>query len=173
MSANPKASLLTQRPILNVAEVELQPRPPALRPTGEAAERYDGARMGPIGTRLGAKKLGYNLTVLPPGKRAYPFHNHQVNEEMFYVVEGAGEVRLGDAIYPIRAGDVIACPAGGKETAHQIVNTGAAELRVLAVSTQLEPDICEYPDSGKFGVLSESFRYLGREDAASGYWDGE
>ncbi|HWA39511.1 MAG TPA: cupin domain-containing protein [Burkholderiales bacterium] len=172
MSANPKAALLTQRPILNVDEVELLPRPPQMRPNGTAAEKFD-ARMGALGQRLGAKKLGYNVTAIAPGKRAYPFHSHHVNEEMFYVLEGAGEVRIGDASYEIRAGDVIACPAGGKETAHQIVNTGAAELRVLAVSTQLEPDICEYPDSGKFGVLSESFRYLGREDAASGYWDGE
>lgn len=173
MSANPKASLLTQRPILNVAEVELQPRPPALRPTGEAAERYDGARMGPVGMRLGAKKLGYNLTVLPPGKRAYPFHNHHVNEEMFFVIEGTGEVRIGEATYPVRAGDVIACPAGGQETAHQILNAGEGELKYLSVSTQLEPEVCEYPDSGKFGVLSSSFRYIGRESENGPYWEGE
>lgn len=172
MSANPKASLLTQRPILNVAEVDLQPRPPQMRPTGAAAERFD-AKIGDIGRRLGAKQLGYNVTAIPPGKRAFPFHNHQVNEEMFYVIEGRGEVRMGDAAYQICEGDVIACPAGGKETAHQIVNTGDAELRVLAVSTTLEPDVCEYPDSGKFGVLSKSFRYLGRESVNSPYWDGE
>src|SRR5687767_11552932 len=103
MSANPKASLLTPRPILNVSELELQARPPAMRPTGEAAERFDGARMGAIGSRLGAKKLGYNVTALPPGKRAYPFHNHHENEEMFYVIEGSGEVRIGDMVYPVRA----------------------------------------------------------------------
>lgn len=172
MSANPKASLLTQRPILNVAEVDLQPRPPQMRANGAAAEKFD-ARMGQIGQRLGAKKLGYNVTALPPGKRAYPYHNHHVNEEMFYVIAGRGEVRIGDASYEICEGDVIACPAGGKETAHQIVNTGETELKVLAVSTQLEPDICEYPDSGKFGVLSPDFRYLGRQDIANGYWEGE
>jgi uncharacterized cupin superfamily protein len=172
MSANPKAALLTQRPILNVHELELQPRPPQMRPDGAAAEKFD-ARMGPLGQILGAKKLGYNVTAIPPGKRAYPFHNHHVNEEMFYVIAGRGEVRIGDVSYEICEGDVIACPAGGKETAHQLVNTGDTELKVLAVSTQLEPDICEYPDSGKFGVLSQDFRYLGRQDVANGYWEGE
>jgi uncharacterized cupin superfamily protein len=170
------------RPILNLAEVELLPRPAAFTPTGSAAERYD-ARMGFIAPRVGAQKLGYNLTAVPPGKRAFPRHNHRVNEEMFFVLEGTGEARIGDAVYPIRAGDVIACPPGGRETAHQIVNTGNAELRYLAVSTKLTPEIAEYPDSGKFGVLAEfpagvdgkpeTFRYVGRQALAVDYWEGE
>ena len=39
--------------------------------------------------------LHYNLTAVPPGKRAFPFHNHRVNEEMFFILEGTGEVRIG------------------------------------------------------------------------------
>jgi len=169
-------------PILNLSDVELSPRPAAFAATGPAAERYD-ARMGMIAPRVGAQKLGYNLTAVPPGKRAFPFHNHRINEEMFFVVEGTGEIRIGEATYPIRAGDVIACPPGGKETAHQIVNTGATELRYLAISTKVSPEIAEYPDTGKFGVLAEfpggtdgkpqMFRFIGRESLAVGYWEGE
>ena len=166
------------KPILNIADVELQPRPTA---TGKAAERFE-ARQGLISRRIGAKRLGYNLTVVPPGKRAFPFHNHRVNEEMFFVVEGEGEIRIGESRYPIRTGDFIACPPGGKETAHQIINTSKKELRYLAVSTMQTPEIGEYPDSGKFGVfarLEESgsseqiYRYLGRKDGSLDYWDGE
>src|SRR5262249_51323038 len=118
------------RPILNIADVELPPRPAAFAAKGPAAQRYD-ARTGMIAPRLGAQNLGYNLTPVPSGKRAFPLHNHRVNEEMFFVLEGTGEVRIGKAVHPIRAGDVIACPPGGPETAHQIVNTGAAELKYL------------------------------------------
>jgi uncharacterized cupin superfamily protein len=119
-------------PIVNLADLELFP-------LGNG-ERYQ-ARIGAIGKRLGAQQLGYNLTVLPPGKCAFPFHNHRVNEEMFYIVAGQGELRLGDARYPIRAGDVIACPAGGPEAAHQIANTSAnTELHFLAVSTARSPN---------------------------------
>lgn len=163
------------RPILNIADLEF-------RPWGKG-ERFE-ARMGAIGTRLGAQKLGYNLTALPPGKRAFPFHNHRANEEMFFVVEGEGEVRIGEARYPIRSGDVIACPPGGPETAHQIINTSqTAELKYLAVSTRLSPEIADYPDSGKFGVLAELppgadgkprvWRFLGRGEASLDYWEGE
>jgi uncharacterized cupin superfamily protein len=158
--------------IINLAEVELEPRPQQFKPTGPAAERFE-ARVGRISTQIGAKKLGYNLTAVPPGKRAYPFHNHRLNEEMFYVLEGRGEVRIGAETFPIRAGDFIACPPGGQELAHQIVNTGTAELKYLAVSTMQYPEVCEYPDSGKIGVIADSIRYVNRSDSQVGYWEGE
>lgn len=170
------------KPIINIEDVELHPRPEAFAATGPAAERYD-ARMGFIGSVVGARKLGYNVTAVPPGKRAFPYHNHHVNEEMFFVLEGTGEVRIGETTHPIRPGDVIACPSGGRDTAHQIVNTGDAELKYLAVSTKLSPEIAEYPDSDKFGVLAEyppepdaaprAFRFVGREGESLDYWEGE
>lgn len=170
------------RPIINIDEIELESRPAAFAATGDAVDRYD-ARMGRVGMRIGAKQLGYNVTAVPPGKRAFPVHNHRVNEEMFYVIHGTGEVRIGTNTYPLRPGDIVACPAGGVETAHQIVNTGTEELRFLAVSTKRSPEICEYPDSGKFGVYAEfpsaadgkpkMFRYLGREAQSIDYWEGE
>lgn len=170
------------KPIINISEVELQPRPPAFAATGSAAERFD-ARMGMIGARIGAQKLGYNITEVPPGKRAFPFHNHRVNEEMFFILEGTGEVRIGTQTHAVRTGDIIACPPGGPEAAHQIVNSGSTPLRYLAVSTKLYPEIAEYPDSGKFGVLAEypptadgkpqGFRFVGRPGNEVNYWDGE
>lgn len=146
-------------------------------------ERYQ-SRIGAIGRQIGARKLGYNVTVLAPGKCAFPQHNHHVNEEMFFVLEGEGRVRIGSESHPIRKGDVIACPPGGPETAHQIENTSStSELRFLAVSTQLSPEIAEYPNSGKFGVLAEGMpdpdgkprpvRFIGRTAASLDYWDGE
>jgi uncharacterized cupin superfamily protein len=162
-----------ERPILNIAELEP-------RAMGKEGGKFE-PRMASIGSKIGAQKLGYNLTVVAPGKRAFPFHCHRVNEEMFFVLEGEGEVRIGAATHTIKRGDVIACPPGGRDTAHQIVNTSSAELRYLAVSTKMSPEIAEYPDSDKFGVLAEfpgeggkpqMFRYLGR-GAGLDYFDGE
>lgn len=162
------------RPIVNLADLEFR--------TSSHGDRYE-ARMGAIGARIGAQKLGYNVTILPPGKRAFPFHAHRVNEEMFFVLEGQGELRMGAEVLPIQKGDFIACPPGGPERAHQIVNTGTEELKYLAVSTRLSPEIAEYPDSGKFGVLAElpsdepgrpqMFRYVGRASLSLDYWEGE
>jgi uncharacterized cupin superfamily protein len=167
--------------IVNIADIELPSRPAANAAPGAAAERFD-ARTGQIATRIGASKLGYNITAVPPGKRAFPFHNHRVNEEMFFILEGSGSVRIGAETFPVRSGDVIACPPGGPETAHQIINTGTTELKYLAVSTQEMPEICDYPDSGKFLVTERQrnadgsvsgFRHIGRPESAVDYWDGE
>jgi uncharacterized cupin superfamily protein len=168
-------------PIINIDQIELRPRPAAFAAPGDAASRFD-ARMGEIAPRIGAQKLGYNLTAVPPGKRAFPLHNHRVNEEMFFFLEGSGEVRIGSQTYSVRKGDVLACPPGGPDTAHQIINTGDTELKYLAVSTQIYPEICDYPDSGKFLIAElprsadgkvQGFRHIGRADSAIDYWDGE
>ena len=101
---------------------------------------------------IGAKVLGYNLTVLPAGKAQCPFHNHHGEEEMFFILEGEGELRFGDQRYPIRPHDVIACPTGGPEVAHQIINTGTTPMRYLSVSNLVDIEVCEYPDSQKVGL---------------------
>jgi uncharacterized cupin superfamily protein len=83
----------------------------------------------------------------------------------------------------LRSGDIIACPTGGPDTAHQIINTGDTEMRYLSVSTMAPIEVCEYPDSGKFGVYEDQpwddsggrapFRHLARREDARDYWEGE
>jgi uncharacterized cupin superfamily protein len=161
-----------KKPVMNISDVDLRPMPAGLPPELEGT--YGGSRMGQIGMHIGAQKLGYNVTAVPPGRRAFPFHSHRANEEMFFVLEGSGEVRIGAERHPIKQGDVVACPPGGPETAHQIVNTGTSELRYLAVSTKIAPEVAEYPDSKKVGVLVDpTFRFLMRAGESAGYWDGE
>jgi uncharacterized cupin superfamily protein len=157
--------------ILNISEVEHKPFPAPM--PDEAKEKYGDSTMGFIGTRISAQKLGYNVTTLPPGKRAFPLHNHRVNEEMFFVLEGTGEIQIGTERHPIKQGDFIACPPGGAELAHQIINTSDTELKYLAVSTKMSPEIAEYPNTGKFGVLTDDFRFIGRKEDSLEYWDGE
>jgi uncharacterized cupin superfamily protein len=127
---------------------------------------------------IGARKLGYNLTELPPGRAQCPFHAHREEEEMFLVLEGEGELRFGSERHPIRAMDVIACPTGGPEVAHQIVNTGSVPLRYLSVSTLAATEVCEYPDSGKIGIFANgapgpALRRLFRAEAGVEYYDRE
>jgi uncharacterized cupin superfamily protein len=160
--------------IMNIADMPL---------TDHGHGEAFAAKLGQIGALIGARQLGCRLVVVPPGKKAWPYHAHHVNEEMFIILDGSGTLRLGGAEHPVKAGDVIACPAGGPETAHQIVNTGAAELRYLAISTMLWPEVLEYPDSGKFTVISGSapggdkaarrLWYVGRAENSLDYWDGE
>lgn len=134
-----------KKPVVNLDEVEF------VR-TQAHGDKY-AAKLAPISPLLGAQKLGYNLTAVPPGKRAFPYHNHHANEEMVLILEGQGTLRYGKQELPLRKGDIIGCPPGGPEVAHQIINTGDVELRYLAVSTTIDTDVFQYPDSGKFGVV--------------------
>ncbi len=127
---------------------------------------------------IGARRLGYNLTLLPPGKAQCPFHNHHGEEEMFLILEGEGELRFGSERYPIGPNDVIACPTGGAEVAHQIINTGCTTMRYLAVSSVVDIETCEYPDSGKImigaGRRGEAgLRKMFRAEQTVDYYDRE
>ena len=159
----------TVKPIMNLDEVAFD--------DVEENGLYTSKR-GQISDHIGAQKLGYNLTVLPPGKAQCPFHCHHGEEEMFFILEGAGELRFGDKRYPIRRHDVIACPPGGPEVAHQIINTGKTTMRYLALSTIVDVEACEYPNSQKVLVVAgkrgqRALRKLFRAENTVGYYDRE
>ena len=170
------------RPIVNVDELVFERWDKNFPNTAPPPPTYD-AKRADVGKRIGARKLGYNVTRIEPGKRAFPRHNHRVNEEMFLILAGTGELRVGDERWPVRKGDIVACPPGGPETAHQLANTSTSEpLDVLSVSTFESADIVEYPDSGKvgYGALTpgldgkpQRFGGLSRANQPVDYWDGE
>jgi uncharacterized cupin superfamily protein len=167
--------------IVNIDDIAIEDRLPMFQPKGDAVQRF-GSKSGSISARVGARMLGYNITAVPPGKRAFPLHNHHANEEMFFILQGEGELRIGSEKHLIRKGDFIASPPGGPELAHQIMNTGSEELRYLAVSTMVMPETVEYPDSGKVATYSRQaqpdgsqrvVRHIGRVEGGVDYWDGE
>ena len=153
----------------------------------EAVTRGNGgtfeASFKPVGAVLDSKMLGFNITVLQPGKKAFPYHAHRGNEEMFFVLEGEGSVRIDGTTHRIRTGDFISLPPG-RDSAHQIVNDSTAPLRYLAVSTMRMPEVVEYPDSGKYGLMAgtpgggrqpgpDTIRHIVRVKDGVDYWDGE
>jgi uncharacterized cupin superfamily protein len=157
------------KPVVNIDDVPYEP--------SSKGDKYE-ERFAALGERVGARRLGYNVTIVPAGKRSCPFHNHHANEEMFFILAGEGTYRFGDGTYPVRAGDIIAAPAGAPETAHHLINTGTGDLKYLSVSTMNDPDVCEYPDSGKFAVYSgrpgkRHLTFIGRRNQSLDYYDGE
>ena len=55
-------------------------------------------------------------------------HHHVNTEEIYYLLEGRGRIRVGDETREVGAGDAIAIPPGA---AHQITNTGGSLLKFL------------------------------------------
>lgn len=156
-------------PAINVGELELE-------------HWQQGSFFAGSDTSFGAKlaeAARHQLQRGAPGKSGCPFHNHHVEEEMFVILDGEGEYRFGDQRIAVSKGDVLGAPAGGPETAHQLINIGPSVLTYLAISTKARTEIVEYPDSGKFLAKTYSggktaFRAIGRAAATNlDYWDGE
>jgi len=161
-------------PVVNLAELDTFPNDPPLDKFGSA--------MGLVGKAVGARELGAMYMQVAPGKRAFPYHNHHGNEEMFVILEGDGTYRYNNENHAISAGSVCSAIRGGPETAHQIINTGDKPLKYLSISTMNDPDVCEYPDSGKFAAIAvgagndfqtANVKSIHRTTDGLGYFDGE
>jgi len=114
-----------------------------------------------LGRRLGAEKLGASVYVLGPGQKSFPYHFHHANEEMLIVLEGNVEVRTPVGNVKAGRGDAMSFPAN-ESGAHQVINESDQPARILMISTMIEPEIAEYPDSRKIGV------FAGRAPGAAG-----
>jgi uncharacterized cupin superfamily protein len=86
------------------------------------------------------------MTVLP-GHEASEYHRHLYEEECYYILAGEGQVRIGDERHSVRAGDFPGFKANGAP--HVLLNSGAEPLVFLMARTNLELDVCDYPDRGR------------------------
>jgi uncharacterized cupin superfamily protein len=161
---------MSEKTVINVDDMSLQDR---------GNGKQFAVKWGRAGPLLGLAGLGCAVHVVPPGKKAFPFHRHHVMDELFFVISGQGQYRWGDETFSLRAGDLVGAPAGTK--AHQIINTGSEDLRYLGISTMGSVDLVDYPDSKKIavaaGIKNADFRTatyagVGRFTPAD-YYDGE
>ena len=114
---------------------------------------------------------------MPAGERAYPYHWHLGEEELLVVLEGRPSLRTPDGWRELAQGEVVAFPRG-EQGAHQIANRTERTVRFLAFSTNGEPDIVLYPDSGKISAAERrpdggGIREMFLLEQAVDYYEGE
>lgn len=102
---------------------------------------------------LTTNKMVASLYEIPPGKVSWPFHYHIANEEIFYIIDGEGELRTNDKSQKIKSGDFLRFPVGEKGV-HQLKNTSTDKpLKYLDFGTTNHPDLVFMPDSNKVGLF--------------------
>ena len=165
----PRAAELASRLIrnFNAAPLTHETRPPLYN------TQY--ARLA-LGTA--AMKLSASVDILAPGMRGCPYHAHHAQEEMFIILEGSGTLRVAGEMLPVSAGDVLFIPPG-PDYPHQLINTTSAPLKFLSIGTREQPEVVEYPDSGKYLASTATqadgsrFEAIGRLGQTLDYWVDE
>jgi mannose-6-phosphate isomerase-like protein (cupin superfamily) len=60
---------------------------------------------------------------------SYEKHNHQDHEEIYYIINGNGHIKIGDEVAKFRDGDIIYIP---EKTSHSITNDSNEMVEFLA-----------------------------------------
>ena len=133
------------------------------------------AGMARFGRDLGAAMLGGSVYELPPGQSNCPYHYEYGNEEWLIVLAGRLTLRHPGGEDELEPGDVV-CFGVGPDGAHKLTNKSEDVVRVLMLSTMVEPAVAVYPDSDKIGVWPAPDRrdhILVRRESGVDYRDRE
>jgi uncharacterized cupin superfamily protein len=135
------------------------------------------ARRARVSRQAGSERLGLSLWEVPPGEAAYPYHHHLGEEEIVLVLDGTPSLRTPEGWRELAQGEVVAF-LRGEDGGHQLVNRTAQTVRFLAFSTNGDPDLVVYPDSGKLGAFERpadgsGLREMFRLEDAVDYYEGE
>lgn len=123
--------------------------------------------------------LGMSLYELEPKQTQGPYHFQHGADELILVLRGQPTLRTPDGERELRAGDVVHFPKG-TAGAHQVVNRSSEPTLYVIASSNVSPEVVEYPDSGKMAVFSRGESQRGErlwsihrlEDSVE-YFDGE
>lgn len=103
-----------------------------------------------VGTWGGGHPFDVEQIRIPSGATSFPYHAHAAQWEMYVFTAGRGEVRGPDGTAAVEAGDSIIFRPG---EAHQLRNTGDADLVYLVIADHPMADVINYPDTpGKWVV---------------------
>ena len=108
------------------------------------------------------------ISRIPPGKSACPYHSHSAQWEFYHVISGRGIVRHRDGAADIGPGDAFIFQPGEP---HQLINNGSEDLVLYIVADNPIGESCYYPDSGKWLVRSPERRLVRSQGLE--YYDGE
>lgn len=122
---------------------------------------------GGIGARRLARAgagLGASVWEIHPGGD-YWRHFHYASDELLIVLRGRPTIGTPEGTRQLNEGDVLPLPRGpqGDRT---ITNDTGEVVRVLMISTNIDPEVAEYPDSGKVGIwIGDQRRFFRVTDA--------
>ena len=121
------------------------------------AGRMSGRVKRPLGDVFGISAFAVNLTRLVPGAVSALHHQHSLQDEFIYILEGnptlitdAGEMKLAP-------GMVAGFSANG--TAHHLENRTQGDCTFLEVGSRIEGDEVSYPFDDIQAVMDDDLKW--------------
>jgi uncharacterized cupin superfamily protein len=135
------------------------------RETGDIASTWTM-----LGEAAGTVDAGLRRIEVTEGKRTTALHVHGAEEEIFYVLAGAGLLYQGESTCEVKAGD---CIVHRPETEAHTLRGGPQGLDVLVFGTRVPVEICRLPRAGMAWagptvIAAPGLMNLWEKDAANG-----
>lgn len=110
--------------------------------------------------------LGGSIWEFQPGQPEYVYHFHHGSDELLVVLRGTPTLRTREGERTLKEGDAVPLPRG-PAGARAISNPSDSVVRVLMLSSNADPDVAEYPETGKIGVITDgkTWEFFHRKDA--------
>ncbi len=84
----------------------------------------------------GVKNVSMGMCIIDPQSKI-PFHTHENEEEIMYVLDGEGVFKIGDSEKRISEGSILFAPP---KVGHQIINTSDKKLQFIFVYSPAGPE---------------------------------
>ena len=107
---------------------------------GEAPNMFEGSYPGEmrfLGRHMGTEQVALTYRRMPAetgGKGSYG-HRHKTQEEIYYVIAGTLEFKLGDEVVDVPAGGAVRVPP---QTVRSVWNEGPDDAEMLICSVRIE-----------------------------------
>ena len=107
-------------------------------PWREFPNHFGGALSKPLvmPETAGSRHIDYRISMYQPMARV-ALHKHQVQEQIYHVLEGEGRMQIGGKAHVVRRHDVIFLPPGIE---HDIENTGLVDLVFLVITSPVSDE---------------------------------
>ena len=107
-------------------------------PWRQFPDHFGGALSKPLvmPETAASRHIDYRISMYQPMAHVAR-HKHEVQEQVYHVIEGEGLMELGDTRQVVRKHDFIFVPPGVE---HSISNTGTVDLVFLVVTTPVTDD---------------------------------
>ena len=124
-----------------------------------------------LSERVGLERLGIHRVRVPPGKEAFVYHSHTVEEEFLFILSGRGVAEIDGEELEVGPGDFMGFPT--PSVPHHLRNPFDEDLVYLMGGERREVEIARFPRLGKHLLRTGGEAFLVDSRHLQLFWKGD